>query len=915
MTKTVLLFYPKYTYPRKNPPLGLAYLAAYIRQEGFDPVIVDLNAAPHTEEEIRGLMDKYTPLAVGISFMTNQYTECLRLAELIKECSFVTPVFVGGPHVSALPKETLEECADIDCAIIGEGELTLLELLKAYSKGENDFSKIKGICFSDSAGVFVTTQPRALIEDINTLPFPAWDLIDVNKYSVFSVAQGHTFALLSSRGCPNQCIFCDSHTIFGRIFRARSAKNIFSEIEFLNKTYGMTQFDFVDDMITLKKDRVLELCSLLKESDVEYKWMANARVNTIDEEMLRVMKQSGCIRIDVGVESGDAQVRKQLKKGITDEQIVAVHTLARKIGIQIGTFTMVGNLGEDINSVKKTAQLLKDIGQDVMISIACPFPGTELYRIAKEKGYLKITDWSRYVTSPTYMDNYQPVMITDKMQQKDILNAYYYLSSFFVNKKFQARFGKCFFINPMFFKEWVIKAIKDGVLIKRVVMFFSLVRARFTVKGKSKESESKSLKINVICQYFYPEIGAPQARLLEMAKEWVSQGHEVTVLTGFPNHPTGVIPAEYRGKIFMEEWIDGIKVWRHWLFDTPNRGLFKRTLLHISFMISVVVLSLFRGKKPDVLMVSSPAFFSVISTFIISRLRRVPYVFEVRDLWPGIFIELGVLKNKFLIWVLKAMELFLYRASAAVVPVTNGFAQDIIKRGIPENKVCVITNGVDLQMFKSGNGETSLRSELGIPKNRFIVSYIGSHGISHGLYSVIDAAEELQKEEDMHFLFVGEGAVKQRLVKRVKDRNINNVSFIPSQPREKVINFYNLSDVCLVPLKDVPGFSAFIPSKIFEIMACEKPIVACLRGESAGILKESGGASIVAPEDTKEMIKSIRGLKNNPKQCQAMGSRARSFVAKNYDRKKLALKYLQLLQKVGSQRAVTAVNVPETGRG
>lgn len=477
--RSVLLFYPQYTYPRKNPPMGLLYLAAHIRRYGFKPVLIDLNIDKYSDEKISGIVKQYSPLACGISFMTNQYGECLKLSKLIKRAAGTAYIFVGGPHVSALPQEILRECPEIDFSIIGEGEITALELLQALGQPDRDFSGIRGLCFKREGGI-IQNQPRELVGDINSLPFPAWDLIDVTKYSVFSAKKGRTFALLSSRGCPNRCVFCDSHTIFGRRFRARSAQNIFSEILFLHNTYGMTQFDFIDDLITLEKGRVLEFCALLKDSGVPFFWTANARVNTIDQEMLAAMKESGCIRIDVGVESGDPAVRKQANKEISNEAIVNTHRIAKKIGIQIGTFVMVGNLGETMTSVKMTAELLKDMGEDVMVSIACPFPGTELYRQAKEKGYIRVSDWTRYVTAPTYLRDYQPVMVTDTMSQAQILNAYYYLHSFFVKRKFQARYGRYFLINPLFLKEWLLKTSEFGGFARKVSMFASIVKARLT---------------------------------------------------------------------------------------------------------------------------------------------------------------------------------------------------------------------------------------------------------------------------------------------------------------------------------------------------------------------------------------------------------------------------------------------------
>ena len=406
------------------------------------------------------------------------------------------------------------------------------------------------------------------------------------------------------------------------------------------------------------------------------------------------------------------------------------------------------------------------------------------------------------------------------------------------------------------------------------------------------------MRIYLICHYYPPEIGAPQARLSEMAKEWLKQGHDVTVLTGIPNHPTGIIPTEYQGKIFMKETVDGIQIWRHWLYATPNEGFFKKTLAHISFMTTIVLFSLFRGKRPDVLIVSSPNFFSVISTYIISRIRRVPYVFEVRDLWPGIFIELGVLKSRYLIRLLEMIELFLYRRAACVVPVTNGFAEDMVRRGIPANKIEVITNGVDLDAYQPGSGDANLRSKIGLSEDKFVILYMGAHGISHGLLKVLDAAESLQEEKDVHFLLVGEGAVKSNLIKLAEKKQLQNVIFLPGQPREQVSDFYHLADVCLVPLGDVPGLSTFIPSKMFEIMGCGKPIIAPLRGESADILTKSGASLVIQPENPVELVNSVKVLKNDPEKCRRMGQTGRAFVEKNYDRKILARKYLALLERV-----------------
>lgn len=402
------------------------------------------------------------------------------------------------------------------------------------------------------------------------------------------------------------------------------------------------------------------------------------------------------------------------------------------------------------------------------------------------------------------------------------------------------------------------------------------------------------MKIYLVCQYFYPEIGAPQARLLEMAREWVKNGHQVTVLTGFPNHPTGIVPEQYRGRIFQKEQVQGIRVWRHWVYATPNKGFLRKILSHLSFMASLIFLSLFRGLSPDVVIVSSPTFFSVFSAWLISLVRRALFVFEVRDLWPGIFVELGVLKNPVLIKLLEFFELTMYRLAHVVVPVTRGFADDMKERGIDPSKIHVITNGVDLDFFSGTDRARGLLQELGVPRGRFVVSYVGAHGISHGLACIVKAADRL-KNEDIQFVFVGEGAVKDDLIAQAGSLGLGNVTFINGQQREFIPQIYCESDLCLVPLKSIEGFKTFIPSKMFEIMASGRPIVASLEGEAAEILRDSGGAIVIPPEDTDELAKAIIEVRGDTRKAMSLGCLGREFVRKYYDRKALARRYLELI--------------------
>lgn len=403
------------------------------------------------------------------------------------------------------------------------------------------------------------------------------------------------------------------------------------------------------------------------------------------------------------------------------------------------------------------------------------------------------------------------------------------------------------------------------------------------------------MNICVICHYFVPEVGAPSARIYDMAKYWIKYGHKVSVITNFPNHPTGIIHKGYEGKSFMIENMDGIKVIRCKTLATPNKGFVKKTLGHLYFSLMAKV----QGKKEipdiDVIMVSSPTLFSVITAWKLSRELSKPYVFEVRDLWPGIFVDLGIIKNKFIIKALEQMEMFLYRKAKGIVTVTESFKTNIALRGINENKIYFIPNGVDTERFKPAPPDNNLIKELGL-EGKLIVLYCGAHGISQGLQTVVDAANILKEEKDIHFLFVGDGADKQKIIDHAEELGLTNVTFVPSQPSNRVMDFYNSAGICLVPLRNIPLFNAFIPSKMFEIMACKRPIVASVAGESAKILSRSKAAIVVPPENSVEIAKAIGEIKNSPEKVDNMSEAGRSFVDENYNRDELARKYLKVFE-------------------
>lgn len=403
------------------------------------------------------------------------------------------------------------------------------------------------------------------------------------------------------------------------------------------------------------------------------------------------------------------------------------------------------------------------------------------------------------------------------------------------------------------------------------------------------------MRIVYLCQYYVPEPGAPTARLRDMAHCWVKRGHSVTVVTGMPNHPTGIVQPPYVGRLIARESIDGVTVLRNWLYATPNEGLVRKTLSHLSFMLSALVLGSARIGSADVIIASSPSFFAVISAWVMSRLRKIPFVFEVRDLWPAVFVDLGVLTNPLIIRILESVEMFLYQRAALVVTVTDGFRARLLARGLLPEKVVTITNGAAIESFMPGPRDNAVRSELGLG-GKFVVGYIGAHGISQGLEVLLRAAQRLRDEADIVFLLVGEGARKRALLEMREQLRLTNVVMLPAQAHQRVREYYCASDVCVVPLRHLPLFSTFIPSKMFEIMACAVPVIGAVEGEAREILMHSGGARLITPEDDAALAEAVRWFKLHPGEGRQMGAAGQAFVSANYDRQILADRYATALQ-------------------
>jgi glycosyltransferase involved in cell wall biosynthesis len=404
------------------------------------------------------------------------------------------------------------------------------------------------------------------------------------------------------------------------------------------------------------------------------------------------------------------------------------------------------------------------------------------------------------------------------------------------------------------------------------------------------------MRIAVYSHYFLPEIGAPSARIGDFASQWLKSGHEVHVATCFPNHPTGRIYQGYQLGWYQHEVLQGINVHRSWTYITPNTGTIRKSIGHASLWISAGMWSTRKMSVPNCTIGTSPTLFAAMAARASARRNQVPFIMEVRDLWPAIFVDLGVIRNRALIRLLERWEMNLYHSATRIVTVTEAFRQNLLTRGIEPNKVATITNGADTDYWQPVmDSAAKLRAELGL-QDAFVVLYIGAHGISQGLTVLLKAAERLQSDPRVQFLFVGEGADKEKLVGEAARLGLKNVRFIAPVNKAKVREYYSMADLCLVPLRNIPLFDTFIPSKMFEVMSVGRPIVASLGGEAAQILQQSGGAVVVPPEDDAAVAAAVLELRRDPVRRAAMGRQGRDFTQSNYSRAILAQRYERVVE-------------------
>jgi glycosyltransferase involved in cell wall biosynthesis len=408
------------------------------------------------------------------------------------------------------------------------------------------------------------------------------------------------------------------------------------------------------------------------------------------------------------------------------------------------------------------------------------------------------------------------------------------------------------------------------------------------------------MRVLFLTHYFYPEGNAPGTRVYEICRRWAAEGHEVTVITGVPNVPSGVVYEGYRNRCFQRESVAGIDVIRVWTFLAANRGTFLRVVNYLSLMFSATIAGLF-VRKPDLVIATSPQIFCGWAGVWLSRLRRTPLVLEVRDLWPESIVAVGAMRSGGRLRFLEWLERRMYAAASRIVTVGEGYREKLIARGVAQSLIDVVPNGVDRNLFSDRGGGAALRDRFDL-KQRFVCSYIGTIGMGSGLDVVLRAARLLRDEgrEDIAFLLVGDGAVRASLERTAAEEGLTQVVFAGRQDKNSIPDFLAMSDACLVHLVRRELFRTVLPSKIFEAAAMKKPIVLGVEGSAADMVRGANAGICIEPENEKQLIDAVRRLAENRELADEMGRAGYESIASVHDYDRLAERYAEIINRVAA---------------
>ena len=402
------------------------------------------------------------------------------------------------------------------------------------------------------------------------------------------------------------------------------------------------------------------------------------------------------------------------------------------------------------------------------------------------------------------------------------------------------------------------------------------------------------VKILFITDNFPPEVNAPATRTYEHCQEWIKRGAEITIITCAPNFPHGKVYEGYKNKLHSKEKLDGIEVIRVWSYIASNSGFTKRVLDYISFAFMAFWVGLFQ--KQDVIIATSPQFFTTWAAWGLSKIRRKPWIFELRDLWPESIKTVGAMKQGKVIDMLEKIELGLYRDADKVVAVTDAFKTNLINRGIDADKIEVVTNGSNMALFSPRQKDLTLLRELGLElKDKFIVGYIGTHGLAHSLDFIVQSLAEID-DSMIHFLFIGDGAMKKKVVKLAQELELKNITFLAPVSKDEVPKYLSIVDVSLAPLKKEDNFKTVIPSKIFEASAMQKPTLLGVEGQAQEIIEKYDAGLCFEPENEVDFLLKIKEIRNEVRYKELQAGCAK--LAEDFDRKRLADEMLDIVENV-----------------
>ena len=409
------------------------------------------------------------------------------------------------------------------------------------------------------------------------------------------------------------------------------------------------------------------------------------------------------------------------------------------------------------------------------------------------------------------------------------------------------------------------------------------------------------MRILFFSHYYEPEVNAPASRTAEHCRAWIAAGHDVTVVTSAPNHPQGRVYPGYRNRWFQTETIDGVQVVRIWTLLAANEGFARRILSYLSYLISAI-LALPRLPKANVIVSTSPQFFCGLVGLFAGPFKRAPWVLEVRDLWPESIVAVGAMRKGRAIRFLEWLEAFAYRRADAVVSLTRSFVPHIAERRGTAKGVVLFSNATDLGAFVRSDG-CAVRRALGL-EGKFIGAYVGTHGMAHGLTTILDAAEILKNDPRFAFLMVGDGAERMRLEEARAERGLDNVLILGQRPKSEMPGVWSAIDASLILLKRSDAFKKVLPSKMMEAMAMRCPIILGVDGEAREVLEEANAGIAIPPEDAGALAAAMRSLADDPERAAGYGSSGRAYAVAHFDRAEVATRYLRFLEDVAARRPI-----------